>query len=140
MNIGSLFLLCAIVLTGCNRLKAQSAGASPGQAGIAAEAIYRRISAAEANKIMQEGQEYILLDVRTEGEYREKHIEGAILIPDYEIQNRAEKELPDKNKLILVYCQSGRRSANAARALLSLGYVNVYDFGGIINWPYKTIN
>ena len=70
----------------------------------------------------------------------EQRLEGAILIPDYEIRIRAEKELPDKNAIILIYCRSGRRSELAAVELVNLGYTNVYDFGGIIDWPYETVS
>ena len=90
--------------------------------------------------MMGELKDFILLDVRTEEEYRESRIPGALLIPDYEIKDRAENELPDKTKIIFVYCRSGRRSSNAARELANLGYVNVYDMGGIANWPYETIS
>jgi len=100
----------------------------------------KRISAEEAHKMMLElkDKDYILLDVRTEKEFKEKRISNAILIPDYEIKQRAKAELTDKNKVILVYCRSGRRSANAAAELLSLGYTKVYDFGGILDWNYET--
>ena len=67
-------------------------------------------------------------------------IEGAILIPDYEISERIETEIPNKDALILVYCRSGRRSANVAHKMVSMGYTNVYDFGGIIDWPYDVIS
>ena len=120
-------LACISLLGGCVRTDAQ-------------QAAYRRLSAAQAQKMMSEQENYILLDVRTEAEYREKRIAGAILIPDYEIKDRAGRELSDKNKVILVYCRSGRRSANAAKALVSLGYVNVYDLGGIMDWPYDTVS
>ena len=105
---------------------------------IIADSVYRKISAEEAREIMESSENYILLDVRTEEEYREKRIGGAMLIPDYEITKRAETELPDKNALILVYCRSGKRSANAAMELVNMGYANVYDFGGILDWPYET--
>jgi len=82
---------------------------------------------------------YILLDVRTDEEYNAEHIEGAVLIPDYEIGSRAETDLPDKTALVLVYCRSGRRSANAANELIGMGYTSIYDFGGIIDWPYDTV-
>jgi len=90
--------------------------------------------------MMQDTKEYILLDVRTEGEFVNEHIEGAILIPDNEIGERATDELPDKNALILIYCRSGRRSEAAARELVEMGYTNVYDFGGILDWPFETIS
>lgn len=104
----------------------------------AAGAAYRKISAEEARRIMESADDFILLDVRTEQEYEEKRIDGATLIPDYEIASRAESELPDKNAVILVYCRSGRRSAGAAKKLADMGYTNIYDFGGIIDWPYET--
>jgi len=100
---------------------------------------WQTITAQEAHKMMNELDSYILLDVRTASEYAEIRINGAILIPDYELKNRAENELPDKNAVILVYCRSGRRSALSAAILADLGYKNVYDFGGITNWPYETI-
>ena len=102
------------------------------------KAEYHKISATEAYKMMSELNDYILLDVRTEEEYRKKRIEGAVLIPNNEIKERAKTELPNKNAVILVYCHSGGRSANAARELVGLGYTNVYDMGGITNWPYET--
>ena len=100
---------------------------------------HHKITAEEAKKIMDSGEEYTLLDVRTDAEYNEGHIEGAILIPDYEIKDRAESELPDKTALILIYCRSGRRSANVAYELAAMGYTKVYDFGGIIDWGYGTV-
>ena len=107
---------------------------------IGCSAEYRKISAAEANRMMSELKDFILLDVRTVDEFKERRIRGAVLIPDNELKNRAEKELPDKNMTILVYCRSGRRSENAAKILHSLGYQNVYDFGGINNWPFETVS
>ena len=80
---------------------------------------------------------YIIIDARTQSEYDEGHIPGAILIPEYEIADRAEKELTDKKQLILVYCRSGRRSKIAAEELVKLGYTNVKEFGGIIDWEYE---
>ena len=97
---------------------------------------YKQISQAQAKEIMDTRSDYILLDVRTEKEFTAGHIKGAILIPDYEIRLRAEKELPDKAKTILVYCRSGRRSKLAARDLAELGYTDVLEFGGIIDWKY----
>ena len=79
------------------------------------------------------------MGVLTQEEFDEGHIDGAILIPEYEVTNRAEKELPDKDQLILVYCRSGRRSKIAAQALQDLGYTNVKEFGGIIDWPYEIV-
>ena len=99
-------------------------------------ATYDQISGAEAKALMDSESGYIIIDARTHEEYDQGHIPGAILIPEYEIANRAEKELPDKNQLILVYCRSGRRSKIAAEELVKLGYTNVKEFGGIIDWEY----
>ena len=101
------------------------------------KAMYEQITAEEAKKIMDSGEEHIILDVREQGEFEEGHIPGAILIPYTAIENKAEEMLPDKDKLILVYCRSGRRSKIAAEALSKLGYTNVKEFGGIIDWPYE---
>ena len=102
-------------------------------------ATYEQITPQQAKEIMDTEQEYIIIDARTEEEFAEGHIENAILIPEYEIAQRAEKELPDKDALILVYCRSGRRSKIASEELVKLGYTNVKEFGGIIDWPYETV-
>ena len=99
--------------------------------------MYEQITAEEAKKIMDSGEEHIILDTREQDEFDEGHIPGAILIPYTEIENEAEAMLPDKDKLILVYCRSGRRSKIAAESLSKLGYTNVKEFGGIIDWPYE---
>ena len=101
-------------------------------------ATYDQISGAEAKALMDSESGYIIIDARTQAEFDEGHIPGAILIPEYEIADRAEKELPDKDQLILVYCRSGRRSKIAAEELVKLGYTNVKEFGGIIDWEYET--
>ena len=100
---------------------------------------YEQITAKQAKTIMDTETDYIIIDARTEEEFTEGHIENAILIPEYEIASRAEKELPDKEQLILVYCRSGRRSKIASEELVKLGYTNVKEFGGIIDWPYETV-
>ena len=100
---------------------------------------YEQITAEQAKTIMDTEKDYIIIDARTEEEFIEGHIKNAILIPEYEIANRAEKELPDKEQLILVYCRSGRRSKIASEELVKLGYTNVKEFGGIIDWPYEVV-
>ena len=102
-------------------------------------ASYDQISGAEAKALMDSESGYIIIDARTQEEYDQGHIPGAIMIPEYEIADRAEKELPDKNQLILVYCRSGRRSKIAAEELVKLGYTNVKEFGGIIDWEYEIV-
>lgn len=100
---------------------------------------YEQITAEQAKNIMDTEKDYVIIDARTEEEFAEGHIENAILIPEYEIKDRAEKELPDKEQLILVYCRSGRRSKIASEELVKLGYTNVKEFGGIIDWPYEIV-
>ena len=100
---------------------------------------YEQITAEQAKTIMDTEKDYVIIDARTEDEFAEGHIENAILIPEYEIKDRAEKELSDKEQLILVYCRSGRRSKIASEELVKLGYTNVKEFGGIIDWPYDIV-
>ena len=121
-----LLFLAVMFLTACGQAKETTQ-----------EAVYMNITAQEAKAIMDSESGYIILDVRTQEEYDSGHIPNAILIPDYEIASRAEAELTDKNQLILVYCRSGRRSKLAAEALVELGYTNIREFGGIIDWPYE---
>lgn len=101
------------------------------------EAIYMNITAEEARQIMDSREDYVILDVRTQEEYDQGHIPGAIVIPNTEIAARAEDVLTDKDQLILVYCRSGRRSKLAAEILVELGYTNIREFGGILDWPYE---
>ena len=103
------------------------------------KAEYRKINAEEAKTMMDENENVILVDVRTQEEYDEGHIEGAILIPNETITDTMPEQLADADAVILVYCRSGRRSEEAARKLVDLGYTNVYDFGGIIDWPYDIV-
>ncbi len=124
-------LLCALLLcfgaAGCGGAEEEK------------ENMYISITRQEARSLMDSyAGDCIILDVREQEEYDEAHIPGAVLIPHTQITLRAEKELPDKEQLILVYCRSGRRSKLAAQDLADLGYTNVREFGGIINWPYET--
>ena len=101
------------------------------------EDVYMNITAEEAKQIMDNEDGYIILDVREQEEYDQGHIPGAILIPNGQISQQAEQILTDKNQLILVYCRSGRRSKLAADELVKLGYTNIKEFGGILDWPYE---
>lgn len=123
-NKGILLLLALLLLAGCGQ-------------EVEKEVTYVNITAQEAKELMDGEEGYVILDVRTEEEYAQGHIPGAILIPDYEIETKAEEVLTDKNQMILVYCRSGRRSKNAAELLLKLGYTDIREFGGIIDWPYE---
>ena len=98
---------------------------------------YVSITMEEAAELMGSEEKHIILDVREQYEYDAGHIPGAILIPNGQISQRAEQELPDKDQLILVYCRSGRRSKEAAQKLVNLGYTNIKEIGGIIDWPYE---
>ena len=119
-------LLAVMMLTACGQDKENNQGA-----------VYVNITAEEAKQIMDSEEDYIILDVRTQYEYDQGHIPGAIVISHEEIAEKAEKVLTDKNQMILVYCRSGRRSKIAAEALVELGYTNIKEFGGIIDWPYE---
>lgn len=97
---------------------------------------YIKITAEEAKKKIDENENAIILDVRTESEFNEKHIENAVLIPNETIFDTMPEQLPDYDAEILIYCRSGNRSRQAALKLIEMGYTRVYDFGGIIDWPY----
>lgn len=97
----------------------------------------QQVNAETAKELMDTEDDYVILDVRTQAEYDESHIPGAILIPHDTVATAAEDALPDKGQLILVYCRSGNRSKQASQALVDLGYTNVVEFGGINSWPYE---
>lgn len=96
------------------------------------------ITAQEGQEMMAGNPDIILLDVRTEGEYKAEHIPGAMLLPVDSLTELAAEAIPDKDAVYIVYCRSGNRSATAALMLIELGYTKVYDMGGIIDWPYAT--
>ena len=138
-----LIVLTCISLTACGNDK--SIGIIGGADGPTAilisergeETMYEQITPEEAKKIMNSGEEIVILDVREQDEFDQGHIPGAMLIPYTEIENEAEERIPDKGKQILVYCRSGRRSKIAADTLSKLGYKNIKEFGGIIDWKYE---
>ncbi len=115
-------LLAALMFTGC-------AGTSNHPTNT-----YRQISMDEAVAMMEQESGYIILDVRRPDEYAAGHIPNAINIPNETIGTDAIPELPDKNQLIMVYCRSGRRSKEASEKLVKLGYTNIVEFGGILDW------
>ena len=119
-------LLAVMLLTACGQDTEKDRGA-----------VYVNITAEEAKQIMDTEEGYRILDVREQDEYDAGHIPGAILIPYTQIGEKANEMLPDKDQLILVYCRSGRRSKIAVEALVELGYTNIKEFGGIIDWPYE---
>lgn len=98
------------------------------------EVVIKHVSMNDIVQIMDENENYIILDVRTQAEYNQGHIPNAICIPNETIDENVVNKLPDKNQMILVYCRSGNRSKQAAEKLKKLGYTNLIEFGGIIDW------
>ena len=125
----SLALLSGYALS---KAKADTAEDMPGKVA------YHKISAEEAHEMMT-SQEVVVVDVRTREEYESGHIENAVLVPNESIGGEMPEALPDKEATLLIYCRSGRRSKDAAQKLLALGYQSVYDFGGVIDWPYELV-
>ncbi len=131
-------------LTGCFGAAAGSNGNGNGNGNgsnattsSGSSASYQQVDAETAKELMDTEDDYVILDARTQAEYDEGHIPGAILIPHDTVTTAAEDALPDKNQLILVYCRSGNRSKQASQTLVDLGYTNVVEFGGINSWPYE---
>lgn len=137
--------LCCIFLTACGNDKSIGIiGGADGPTSIIVSekgesAMYEQITQEEARRIMDSDESHIILDVREQDEFDAGHIPGAILLPYTEIENKAEKILPDKSAQILVYCRSGRRSKIAADSLVKLGYTNIKEFGGINDWKYDIV-
>ena len=123
------YLLCILV---CLLLTACAASTPTPQ-----QEVYLNISPEEAKVLMDTQEDYVILDVRTQEEFDTGHIPGAVLIPNTEIADRAEQELPNKDQLLLVYCRSGNRSKQASQILVELGYTHIREFGGINDWPYE---
>jgi phage shock protein E len=134
--VGVACLLTAMTLSACS---AASNTAQQTQAADTSAAVYHKITAAEAKTVMDTEQNVIILDVREQSEYDSGHIPNATLLPVGDIAAKAAEALPDKDQKILVYCRSGNRSKTAANELVALGYTQVYDFGGIIDWPYDVV-
>jgi len=98
---------------------------------------YKNITPEDAKKRLDADKNIVLLDVRTAEEYAEKHIPGSMLIPVDVIETTVAQKIPDKQTTIFVYCRSGNRSVTASESLVKLGYTDVYNLGGIIDWPYE---
>lgn len=135
-----LFGALAIFLAGCSNSGANlSEDNISGNSSGEIQVEYIKITAAEAKEIIDGDEAIVILDVRTADEYATGHISGAILLPFDEIPVKAEQLIPDKDVKILVYCRSGNRSKTASNSLIDMGYTKVYDFGGIIDWPYEIV-
>lgn len=123
-RIFPLLLTFLLLLTGCG--------------GSGSDSSYQQITQEEAKEMM-DTEEVIILDVREQDEYDSGHIPGAVLLPVNSIdETRAAQVIPTKDTTVLVYCRSGNRSRTASARLARLGYTQVYEFGGIRDWPYET--
>ena len=120
-------LLSALMFAGC-------AGTSNNQTNT-----YRQITVDEAVTMMAQETGYIILDVRRPDEFAAGHIPNAINVPNETIGTAEIPELPDKDQLIMVYCRSGRRSKEASEKLVKLGYTNIVEFGGILDWKGEIV-
>ena len=124
-RIITFLLLILLLLTGCGKTEEKSL-------------TYTQITQEEAKKMMDEQEEILILDVREQSEYNEGHIPGAVLLPVGTIsEDTAAAVIENKDTVVLVYCRSGNRSKTAAQALADLGYTQIYEFGGIRDWPYE---
>ena len=126
-----ILLMMALFLTGCT---------SPAPNPVPEANTYRRITMQEAVEMMEKEENYIILDVRTHEEFAAGHIPGAIVVPNETIGTEEVARLPDKDQLIMVYCRSGNRSKQASDKLVKLGYTNIVEFGGIIDWSSETVS
>jgi phage shock protein E len=124
-------ILLMVFLSACNQ---EVATENPQRT----RASYKTISPKQAKERLDSNENVLLLDVRTQAEFEDSHVPGSILIPVDQLRNKAETILTNKDTPIFVICRSGSRSKTATRTLLSLGYQDVYDLGGILNWPYQT--
>lgn len=115
-----------VLLAGCARTETKQQ-----------EKSYQQIGQEQAKEMMDQDEQLIVLDVRTKEEYEEGHIPGAVLLPLDELEENATNVLPDKEQVVLVYCRSGNRSRQASEVLSQKGYSNIYEFGGIMTWPYE---
>ena len=118
-------------------LMALLAGGLPATA--CAAGTYRQITQETAKEMMGRDDGHVVVDVRRQDEYDAGHIPGAILIPNESIAGTKPEQLPDLNQIILIYCRSGRRSKEAAQKLADMGYENIYEFGGIIDWTGEVV-
>ena len=126
-----ILIFIMIFMTGCAGTESPSGGDAEG---------YTSISQDEAVEMMEKESGYLIVDVRRPDEFAEGHIPDAINVPNEEINDTEPKALPDKGQLILVYCRTGRRSKEACSKLADMGYTNIYEFGGIVDWKGAVIS
>lgn len=126
-RLAIVFFVIIVLLSGCTQISNSSA------------ASYKQITQEETKEMMTKNDGHIIVDVRRQDEYDEGHIPGAFLIPNESITDKQPEALPDLNRIILVYCRSGRRSKEASQKLADSGYTNVYEFGGINTWTGEVV-
>ena len=137
----AVFAVLCMLLTACGNGTSSSEGAQSEvrTTTASAAATYQQITQKKAKEMMQADDGHIIVDVRRQDEYDSGHIPGAILIPNESIGTEQPKELPDLDQVILIYCRSGRRSKEASQKLADMGYTNIYEFGGIIDWTGEVV-
>lgn len=132
-----LFTLSLIVLAGCGAAQS-TADPNTGKAAAPPKvSVIQKVTPAEGKALLESGQDIKLIDVRSADEYKNGHIAKAVNIPLPEVPEKVQAAFPDKTAPIMVYCHSGRRSAEAAARLEAAGYTKIYDLGGIKDWPYE---
>ena len=151
MNMWMLALCMAALLAGCSRASIGIIGGADGPTKIIVsesakqtqkgeiQMRYQTITPEEAKAVMDGESSYIILDVREQEEYDQGHIPGAVLMPHTRTRELAPELVPDRDTTVLVYCRSGRRSVLAAQMLADMGYTDVREFGGILDWPYDIV-
>ena len=127
-----MLILCTLLLTGCS-------GAGQSTDGPGTVNSYQQIDQETAKQMMEQDDGHVVVDVRRLDEFESGHIPGAICIPNESIESKPPEELPNPAQIILIYCRSGNRSKQAAEKLFNMGYSNVYEFGGIIDWTGPTV-
>ena len=140
-NCGVVCLAMTLLLTACGSISspvAEQPDSSVQQSTESSDHTYQQITQDEAKELMQADNGSVIVDVRRQDEYDSGHIPGAILIPNESIGTEKPEALPDPDQMILIYCRSGRRSKEAAQKLADMGYTNIYEFGGIIDWNGET--
>lgn len=133
----SAFLLAACSSPGGGAPASPENSAAPSAVSGSQNGAYHKITAEKAKEMIDAGG-VTVVDVRTAEEYAQKHIPGAVLVPNESIGGEPPEKLPDKDAVLLVHCRTGVRSKQASEKLVKLGYTQVYDFGGIVDWTYET--
>ena len=140
-------VIAVFILAGCAQNQEAASDGAMGVSSVESEVSsdeeegsgYQQISQEEAMKMMEEEDDYLILDVRTPEEFAEGHIPDAVNIPNETIGSDVSDVLKDKDQILLIYCRSGNRSKQASSKLAMMGYTNIYEFGGINTWPGEIV-